>query len=131
MGKEVDNNNKNKNKEDKTKKRVVIPNKDAFERISYLYKISKFTNKLELKELSRYYLRNIDQVAEKNVLRVDPSIKNKICKRCSVCYDWDLEQTHVLSGLSYVLGKCPICSKLKKQILGAYQNMDQQEQQQH
>jgi RNase P subunit RPR2 len=97
---------------------------ESFSRISYLYKIAKFMKQRGLAEVSRHYLDGITQVAEKNVARIDSSIKSKFCKKCNNFIDWDFSTPQELSGLTYLIGNCSLCSKTFKFILGNSDNID-------
>jgi len=57
---------------------------DVLQRINYLYQAAH----LALKQgpggatLSRFYVQTLVSIAQKNVIRLDPSIKRTLCKRC-------------------------------------------------
>jgi ribonuclease P protein subunit RPR2 len=68
------------------------PNAQLFARLSHLHRASSAlatpdagataeTNAVSSK-LSRFYLSHLRSIAKKNVLRLDPSVKRTICKRC-------------------------------------------------
>nr|XP_034834159.1 ribonuclease P protein subunit rpr2 [Maniola hyperantus] len=54
---------------------------DSFQRINYLYQISKHMAGIN-PVLSAYYGNLIINVAKKNVLKIHPDIKRQICKKC-------------------------------------------------
>ncbi|CAH2241698.1 ribonuclease P protein subunit rpr2 isoform X2 [Pararge aegeria] len=54
---------------------------DSFQRINYLYQISKHMAGIN-PVLSAYYGNLIVNVAKKNVLKIHPDIKRQICKKC-------------------------------------------------
>jgi ribonuclease P protein subunit RPR2 len=68
------------------------PNSHLFARLSHLYKAAttlttpttsnKAQSDLSTTNLSRFYLNHLRSVAKKSVIRLDPSIKRTICKRC-------------------------------------------------
>ncbi|KAF8252347.1 Rpr2-domain-containing protein, partial [Wilcoxina mikolae CBS 423.85] len=68
------------------------PNSHLFARLSHLYQASTAlatpdtSNEAQLNSstvnLSRFYLSCLRSVAKKSVIRLDPSIKRTICKRC-------------------------------------------------
>lgn len=53
-----------------------------FSRINYLYQASHLLARTPAASLSNYYLSQAKSVARKAVLRIDPSIKRTICKKC-------------------------------------------------
>ncbi|GMG26777.1 unnamed protein product [Ambrosiozyma monospora] len=90
-------------KNPKTQKAPKVPNnvpkKDHYQRLTYLYKIgnimsSKLVNSGSISQttkqgtntfdiLSRAYIKNLDLVSKKVVLKLHPNIKRTICKNCS------------------------------------------------
>ncbi|KAJ2953506.1 hypothetical protein O0L34_g1105 [Tuta absoluta] len=58
-----------------------VPGHDSFQRINYLYQISKYMVDKN-PALSSYYGNLIVNVAKKNVLKIHPDIKRQICKKC-------------------------------------------------
>ncbi|CAI8509250.1 unnamed protein product [Pichia kudriavzevii] len=91
---------KNQSKKSKGSNRApkipnVIPKKDHFQRVSYLYKLgammtmAKYVGDYDQHQqkqrdtLSRTYLNQMDLVSKKAVLKLHPSIKRTICKQCS------------------------------------------------
>ncbi|CAB3249434.1 unnamed protein product [Arctia plantaginis] len=54
---------------------------DSFQRINYLYQISKLIVSKNT-ALSSYYGNLVINVAKKNVLKIHPDIKRQICKKC-------------------------------------------------
>lgn len=63
----------------------VIPHKDHYARISYLYQTgNKFCLLPKYQLLSRGYGRNLDLVAKKAVLKLSPALKRTLCKRCNI-----------------------------------------------
>ncbi|XP_049878243.1 uncharacterized protein LOC126375343 [Pectinophora gossypiella] len=54
---------------------------DSFQRMNYLYQISKYIVDKN-PALSSYYGNLIVNVAKKNVLKIHPEIKRQICKKC-------------------------------------------------
>lgn len=68
-------------KDTKKSAKISIPNKDGFARASYLLQAAHvMTPKDEI--ISRMYLRSMDLVTKKNVLKVDPLVKRQFCKKC-------------------------------------------------
>lgn len=72
---------KGKQAKPKLPKKPVIPNKEGFSRASFLYQVSKAMC-LKNEALSRIYTRSMDTVTKKSVLKLDPSVKRTICKKC-------------------------------------------------
>lgn len=69
-----------------------IPHKDHYARISFLYQGSAlFANLKKYQVLSRSLARNVDLVSKKTVLKLTPSMKRTICKKC---------QLHLIPGLN-------------------------------
>ncbi|KAI5642807.1 RNAse P rpr2/Rpp21/SNM1 subunit domain-containing protein [Phthorimaea operculella] len=58
-----------------------VPGNDSFQRINYLYQISKYMVDKN-PALSSYYGNLIVNVAKKNVLKIHPDIKRQLCKKC-------------------------------------------------
>ncbi len=71
---------------------VSIPKKEHQQRIAYMFKAgslmaAKLKNRIEddsdtFDTLSRSYLRNMDLLAKKAVLKLHPNIKRSVCKGC-------------------------------------------------
>ncbi|CDK27796.1 unnamed protein product [Kuraishia capsulata CBS 1993] len=67
-----------------------IPRKEHHARLSYLYQISTLMaarsessdNEKDMETLSRVYARNLDIVSKKAVLKLSPTVKRSICKKC-------------------------------------------------
>ncbi|XP_031567119.1 ribonuclease P protein subunit p21-like [Actinia tenebrosa] len=66
------------------KKPTLAANKDAFTRINFLYQAASITLATNPRNtgLVRFYMNSLTSVAQKNVLRLDPSIKRTVCKKC-------------------------------------------------
>ena len=67
-------------------RRPALKGEDAWKRMNFLYQSAHHMAMLPPRtlgiNLSRFYLLNVRKVASKLVLRVDPSVKNSMCKRC-------------------------------------------------
>ncbi|XP_064605244.1 ribonuclease P protein subunit p21-like [Liolophura sinensis] len=63
---------------------VYVPNREIFQRINYLYQAAHMVlkNCPSNTELVRFYMQSIKTMAKRQVLRLDPSIKRNICKKC-------------------------------------------------
>lgn len=60
-----------------------ITSKEHYARLSYLYQLSMVTSASHKSEpLSRFYGSTMKCVARKNVLRLSPTVKRSICKKC-------------------------------------------------
>ncbi|KAJ3276786.1 Ribonuclease P protein subunit p21 [Terramyces sp. JEL0728] len=85
------------------KKPISIPNKDIYQRMNFLYQAQTQYKHL----LPSYFNRQMKQVARKVVLRIDPSIKRTICKKCNALVDFvGYEKKAVF--------ECKVCGTLKK-----------------
>ncbi|RPA79147.1 Rpr2-domain-containing protein [Ascobolus immersus RN42] len=51
-------------------------------RINYLLQASQLLHQTPVHKLSRHYIGTAKSVAKKTLVRLDPSIKRTICKRC-------------------------------------------------
>lgn len=61
-----------------------IPQKDNYSRLSYLYQLSSsFEAQKKYDIISRNLIRNMNGIAKKTVLKLSPSIKRTICKKCN------------------------------------------------
>jgi len=61
-----------------------VPNRDHYARISYLFQAaSTLSSNPNMAPLSRFYTHTMKNVAKKNVLRVSPYVKRRVCKDCS------------------------------------------------
>ncbi|XP_059048416.1 uncharacterized protein LOC131843714 [Achroia grisella] len=58
-----------------------VQGNDSFQRINYLYQISKQMCTLN-PGLSSYYGNLIVNIAKKNVLKIHPDVKRQMCKSC-------------------------------------------------
>ncbi|KAG7698250.1 hypothetical protein KL930_001911 [Ogataea haglerorum] len=58
----------------------TVPKNDHYQRLGFLYQAAARLDPDSA--LSRMYLRNMDVVAKKTVLKLDPSVKRTLCKKC-------------------------------------------------
>ncbi|KAG7890688.1 hypothetical protein KL905_000973 [Ogataea polymorpha] len=58
----------------------TVPKNDHYQRLGFLYQAAAQLDPNGA--LSRMYLRNMDVVAKKTVLKLDPSLKRTVCKKC-------------------------------------------------
>ena len=56
-----------------------VPNKDALERMNYLYQIAYEALKVNNQPLARFYISTMVNIGKRLVIRLDPSIKRTIC----------------------------------------------------
>lgn len=128
----------------------TIPKKDHFQRATYLYEIGSImltkqifkgkTNSMKKKNknknkkhpheksfetLSRTYLKHMDLVSKKAVLKVHPDIKRTLCKDCSrLQVDGVTASTRLVNKSKNQLPHCDIlekqctCGKLKRFPIG-------------
>ena len=75
-------------------------------------------------EIARGYVKDLNQIAEKSVVRLASSIKTKFCKKCSNFITWDYKEIKEKSRLAYIEGQCSICKKSFKNILTSSINVD-------
>ncbi|KAJ3315982.1 hypothetical protein HDV04_000190 [Boothiomyces sp. JEL0838] len=66
------------------KKPIPIQNKDIYQRMNFLYQAQMHYKHL----LPCYFNRQMKQVGRKVVLRIDPSIKRTICKKCNALVEF-------------------------------------------
>jgi len=67
-----------------------VANREVMQRLNYLYQASVYLNSISatggqddyLQKISGYYIRSMKQLANKKVVKMDPSIKRTLCKGC-------------------------------------------------
>jgi len=62
-----------------------IANGDTFARINYLYQIAHAIYPIN-PILARNYIKEMREIAQKHVTRIDPTIKRTFCKKCNDLY---------------------------------------------
>jgi ribonuclease P protein subunit RPR2 len=67
-------------KQNKEPRKPSVPNKDGFARASFLFQAAHFVRD---GALSRMYIRSMDLVTKKGVLKVCPHVKRIVCKKCN------------------------------------------------
>src|SRR4051794_9481357 len=76
----------NKQSSQQPNRRPALKGEDAWKRMSFLFQSAHRMALLQPQtlglNLSRFYLLNVRKVASKLVLRLDPGVKNSMCKRC-------------------------------------------------
>lgn len=61
-------------------KKPSVPNRDGFARASFLFQAAHTT--ASHPAVSRMYMRSMDLVTKKNVLKINPHVKRSVCKKC-------------------------------------------------
>uniref|UniRef100_T1IXM5 Uncharacterized protein n=1 Tax=Strigamia maritima TaxID=126957 RepID=T1IXM5_STRMM len=63
-----------------------VKGNDVFDRINYLYQAANLAMKTTTpnNSLVEFYGSCIKKIAAKNVLKLDPSIKRNLCKKCNI-----------------------------------------------
>eukprot|EP00128_Syssomonas_multiformis_P008028 Colp12_sorted_trinity150504_noHs@21602 len=83
------------------KKKLSVPNREAYERLNFLYQASHLTlgsNAPSKVELSRFYNHTFKTVCKKLVLKIDPKVKRSMCKKCSALLMPGVTSTVRVSG---------------------------------
>ncbi|VVD00972.1 uncharacterized protein LOC126964883 [Leptidea sinapis] len=89
---------------------------DAFQRINYLYQISKEVTEKN-PALGAYYNKLIINVAKKNVLKIHPDIKKQLCKKCHALTSIQLTKLKCKNNVKYIPTKCKICNMERNFII--------------
>ncbi|KAG8688043.1 hypothetical protein FRC08_011652, partial [Ceratobasidium sp. 394] len=86
--------NKNKNKDDDGGPPGTIPNRDLMQRMSFLLQASVCLQNAagaqqgpsagEMRRLARKHVKTLKGIASGAVVKVDPSVKRVLCKKCSL-----------------------------------------------
>eukprot|EP01132_Coremiostelium_polycephalum_P006844 gene6844-8488_t len=75
-------------------------NNDSFKRINFLYQASHLLlMNSNNQNLSGFYCDSLKQIAQKSVIRLNPSIKRNLCKKCSSLLLPGLSSTVRLQGI--------------------------------
>ncbi|XP_022127330.2 ribonuclease P protein subunit rpr2 [Pieris rapae] len=92
-----------------------VQGNDSFQRINYLYQISKQISAIN-PALSSYYGSLAINVAKKSVLKIHPDIKRQICKkcRCLLTNQTSIVKIKNLNKSKYVQRICKVCKTKKK-----------------
>ncbi|CAG9805581.1 unnamed protein product [Chironomus riparius] len=93
-------------------KRKNLHNKEVFQRINYLHQASKIIASKN-KTLSCYYGSLLKDLRNKAVIKIDPSIKRDLCKRCSISFNQETCKLVSYSD-SLVEIECGNCGYRKK-----------------
>lgn len=103
----------------------AVPQRDTYSRLSYLYQLSNsFAASSPI--ISRSFARNVDSIAKKTVIKLSPSMKRSICKKCNALLLPGLTMKIYIENKSKEkLPKCDIlvylcntCSKKKRFPVG-------------
>ena len=100
-------------------KNKKIINKDAMERINYLYQLAHEALKVKNEGLARFYIFTLKDIAKRLVIRLDPSIKRTICKHCnSLLISGITMRTRISSNReTHVVNTCLYCGNIKRFLL--------------
>lgn len=93
-----------------------VPNKDALERMNYLYQIAYEALKVNNQPLARFYISTMVNIGKRLVIRLDPSIKRTICKHChSLLVEGITMKTRISSRReTHVVKTCLYCGNIKR-----------------
>ena len=93
-----------------------IPNKEAIERMNYLYQLAHEALKVNNEGLARFYIYTMKGIAKRCVIRLDPSIKRTICKYCnSLLISGITMRTRISSNReTHVIQICLYCDNQKR-----------------
>ncbi|XP_065066311.1 ribonuclease P protein subunit p21-like [Rhopilema esculentum] len=105
-------------KSKKKQKSFFVPNREAYDRINFLYQAAHLTlsQNPENVELSRFYISTAKKITEKLVLKIDPKIKRTICKCCHALLIPGITSTHRLQGKreKHMVVSCLTCKTVKR-----------------
>ena len=95
-----------------------IPNKDAIERMNYLYQIAHEALRLKNESLARFYIYTMMGISKRLVIRLDPSIKRTICKHChSLLIPGITMKVRISPNREpHVVNTCLYCGKVKRYL---------------
>lgn len=108
-----------------------IPQKDNYSRLSYLYQLSNtFATNKKYELLSRNFARNVDGIAKKTVLKLSPSIKRTLCKKCNTLLIPGInmkiytenKSKEQLDKCEVLVNSCMTCGKKKRFPVGKDRN---------
>eukprot|EP00112_Aurelia_sp_Birch-Aquarium-sp1_P012603 Seg2650.2 transcript_id=Seg2650.2/GoldUCD/mRNA.D3Y31 product="Ribonuclease P protein subunit p21" protein_id=Seg2650.2/GoldUCD/D3Y31 len=74
---------KQSNESKKKQKKFFVVNREAYDRVNFLYQAAHLTVADNV-ELSRLYTSTAKKITEKLVLKIDPTVKRTICKCCHI-----------------------------------------------
>ncbi|XP_065899312.1 ribonuclease P protein subunit p21-like [Dysidea avara] len=98
-------------------KQSVIPHKEAMLRMNFLYQAAyTAVDSAESFSTSRYYINTMKTIAKKLVLRIDPSMKRTVCKRCNTLLIPGKTSSSRLRSRreKHVVVKCWTCGMVKR-----------------
>ncbi|KAG5681764.1 hypothetical protein PVAND_011173 [Polypedilum vanderplanki] len=99
-------------------KRKSLHNKEVFHRINFLHQASSLmANKNQ--KLSSFYGNILNQVQKKAVVKIDPTIKRDMCKRCSTFLTPQTAEVIPENDTS-VLIECKQCGFKKRYLINDY-----------
>ncbi|KAK6459025.1 RNAse P Rpr2/Rpp21/SNM1 subunit domain-containing protein [Scheffersomyces xylosifermentans] len=105
----------------------VIPHKDNYARVTYLYQAANlFSASPKYEVLSRGLARTLDLVSKKTVLKLSPELKRTLCKKCNSVLIPGLSVSIYIENLSKskaphndsLIHKCLKCHEIKRFPVG-------------
>ncbi|XP_077980609.1 ribonuclease P protein subunit p21-like [Glandiceps talaboti] len=102
----------------KAAKKWHVPNREAFQRMNFLYQAAHSTlvQNPDNVELARFYIATMRTIAKRLVLRIDPSIKRTICKKCNLLLIPGITATVRMRAKreQHVVVTCLFCKMVKR-----------------
>jgi ribonuclease P protein subunit RPR2 len=109
--------------------RPFVPNSHLYARINFLYQSAQLLSQPRTPNapLSRFYISTARTVAKKSVLRLSPSLKRTICKRCDLLLVPGATSTHRVENSSrggrkpwadVLVVECNACGAVKRFPVG-------------
>ena len=104
--------------EPRKSKKNKIQNKDAIERMNYLYQIAHQALSVNNQPLARFYIYTLVNISKRLVIRLDPSIKRTICKHCySLLIPGITMKVRISPNREpHVVNTCLYCGKVKRYL---------------
>ncbi|KAL4447100.1 hypothetical protein ABPG74_013952 [Tetrahymena malaccensis] len=104
-----------------------VKDNEVLSKMNYLYQISQAI-KEESPALSNFYLKEFALNAQKRVIRVDKEISKDYCRKCLQFYEKSKYQIEKQGNKVFLLKKCFICNKIRKQFLSKKDNLQNENQ---
>ncbi|KAL4497321.1 hypothetical protein ABPG72_011256 [Tetrahymena utriculariae] len=102
-----------------------VKDNEVLSKMNYLYQIS-LAIKEQSSDLSNFYLKEFALNAQKRVIRVDKEISKNYCRKCLQFYEKSKYQIEKQGNKVFLLKKCPICNKTRKQFLSKKESLKRQ-----
>ncbi|EAR85649.2 RNase P Rpr2/Rpp21 subunit domain protein (macronuclear) [Tetrahymena thermophila SB210] len=93
-----------------------VKDNEVLSKMNYLYQVS-LAIKEQSADLSNFYLKEFALNAQKRVIRVDKEISKDYCRKCLQFYEKSKFQIERQGNKVFLLKKCSICKKIRKQFL--------------